>query len=245
MKELDLAGLKVRLAGGVDREGGGEGPLVVLLHGFGAPGDDLVPFWRVLDAPRGTRWAFPAAPFALQGDGGLASGAGYAPRDSRAWWMIDIERRLSAAERGELEAMSGEVPPGMADASARVSALLDELDARLKPTNVVLGGFSQGAMLACDVALRTDRALAGIALLSGTLVAADECAPLASRRRGLPVLQSHGMLDPLLPFAYAEKLRDLLQTGGLDVTWVPFRGGHEIPDPVLRALGGWIRTVLT
>jgi len=159
--------------------------------------------------------------------------------------MIDIERRLAAAERGELEAMSREVPLGMAEARARINALLDELDARLKPTKIVLGGFSQGAMLACDIALRTDRALAGIALLSGTLLAADEWAPLALGRRGLPALQSHGMVDPLLPFAYAEKLRDLLRTGGLDVTWVPFRGGHEIPDTVVQALGRWIRTVLT
>src|SRR5271165_3865850 len=92
--------LKVRIAGGTDREGGGEGPLVVLLHGFGAPGDDLASLWRIVDAPRETRWAFPAAPLVLQGD-------------SRAWWMIDIDRRLSAAERGELESMSREVPPGM------------------------------------------------------------------------------------------------------------------------------------
>jgi phospholipase/carboxylesterase len=235
MKEIELAGLTVRLAGGVDREGGGEGPLIVLLHGFGAPGDDLVPFWRVLDAPPGTRWAFPAAPFALEGQG---------QHDSRAWWMIDIERRLTAAERGELDALSQEVPPGLADARARITAFLDAIESRLKPSKTVLGGFSQGAMLACDVALNTDRPLAGIALLSGTLLAAREWAPLASRRRGLPVFQSHGMRDPLLPFAYAEKLRDLLQGGGLDVTWAPFRGGHEIPDGVMRALGQWIRSVL-
>ncbi|MDR4500552.1 MAG: hypothetical protein MRJ96_03745 [Nitrospirales bacterium] len=42
MKERTIAGLQVRIAGGNDREGGGTGPVVVLLHGFGAPGDDLV-----------------------------------------------------------------------------------------------------------------------------------------------------------------------------------------------------------
>ena len=42
MRVDKLGGLTVRLTGGVDGKGGGAGPLVVLLHGFGAPGDDLV-----------------------------------------------------------------------------------------------------------------------------------------------------------------------------------------------------------
>ena len=194
----------------------------------------MVPFWRFVDAPRGTRWAFPAAPVLLPGG----------PRDSRAWWLIDIERRLSAAERGQLDSLSLEVPPGLEKARAHIVSLLGELDASLRPNKVVLGGFSQGAMLSCDVALRTDIPLAGLALLSGTLVAADEWAQLAVRRSGLPVFQSHGATDPLLPFAYAEKLRDLLSAGGAVTTWVPFRGGHEIPDSVVRALGPWLRGVL-
>jgi phospholipase/carboxylesterase len=241
MKELNLAGMTVRLVGGVDREGGGDGPLVVLMHGFGAPGDDLVSLWRVLDAPSGTRGAFPAAPHVL---GRPAGAPASAFRDSRAWWMVDMERRLSAAERGALEALTLEVPPGMEEARAAVTALINELDSQLRPTKIVLGGFSQGAMLACDVALRTDRVLAGVVLLSGTLLAAKEWAAIASRRRGLAVFQSHGALDQLLPFAYAEKLRDLLIAGGVDVTWLPFRGGHEIPDGVVIALGRWLRTAL-
>jgi phospholipase/carboxylesterase len=43
MRVDKLGGLTVRLTGGTDGKGGGNGPLVVLLHGFGAPGDDLVP----------------------------------------------------------------------------------------------------------------------------------------------------------------------------------------------------------
>ena len=56
MRTLELGGLECRVVGGSDREGGGDGPVVVLLHGFGAPGDDLVPLWRVMDVPRGTRF---------------------------------------------------------------------------------------------------------------------------------------------------------------------------------------------
>jgi phospholipase/carboxylesterase len=233
VRRLEAGGLSVLVAGGVDREGGGDGPLVVLLHGFGAPGDDLASLWRVIDAPAGTRWAFPAAPLALEG-------MGYG---GRAWWMVDIERLIRAGERGR-EEHAREAPAGMSEAHARVVAMLDELGAQLKPSKVVLGGFSQGAMLSCDVALRTDRALAGVVLLSGTLVAQDEWAPLAARRRGLPVFQSHGTEDPMLPYTQAEKLRDMLRDAGAEVTWVPFRGGHTIPGTVTDSLGRWMRAAL-
>ena len=80
MRMDTLGGLTVRLTGGTDGKGGGNGPLVVLLHGFGAPGDDLVPLSEYLDAPTGTRFLFPEAPISIP------MGFG----DSRAWWMIDM-----------------------------------------------------------------------------------------------------------------------------------------------------------
>jgi phospholipase/carboxylesterase len=159
----------------------------------------------------------------------------------RAWWRVDIERLVAAGERGDRDELAREVPPGLSEAHAQVVAMLGDLGDRLKPSRVVLGGFSQGAMLACDVALRTSLPLAGVALLSGTLVARDEWGPLAASRRGLPFFQSHGTEDPILPFAQAEKLRDLLREGGAEVTWVPFRGGHAIPGPVTDGLGKWLR----
>jgi phospholipase/carboxylesterase len=234
MKRIaNLGGLSALVAGGTDREGGGDGPVVVLLHGFGAPGDDLAPLWRVIDAPPGTRWVFPEAPIAVPGMGG-----------GRAWWMIDVERFIRAQERGQIDELERDEPPGMELARERLGGLLDAVDAVLRPTRLLLGGFSQGAMLSCDVALRSARPLAGIALLSGTLLARDRWAGLVETRRGLRVFQSHGTGDPLLPFAQAEKLRELLRAGGAEVTWLAFRGGHEIPAQVVDALGRWARSTL-
>lgn len=221
--------LTVHLTGGDDREGGGNGPLVVLLHGFGAPGTDLVPLWRELRPPPGTRFAFPEAPLALDPYG-----------DARAWWMIDMAKLEAALAGGELRDLTRDVPEGMAEARALISGLLDELDA----PQVVLGGFSQGAMLALDVALRTDRPLAGLALMSGTLLAEHEWLPLMPKRKGLRVVQSHGRLDPLLPFSIAERLRDELTSAGLPVTFVPFNGGHEIAGSVIDALDGLLNASL-
>jgi phospholipase/carboxylesterase len=99
-------------------------------------------------------------------------------------------------------------------------------------------------MLATDVALRSERTLAGLVLMSTTLLAEDEWTPLFSKRAGLPVLMSHGRSDPLLPFALAERLRDLLGEAGLGVKWVAFNGGHGISDSVLSALGSFLSEVL-
>jgi phospholipase/carboxylesterase len=234
MKVEQLGSLKVRLTGGTDGRGGGDGPVVVLLHGWGAPGDDLVPLGQEIDAPRGTRYVFPEAPLSMQ------MGFG----DSRGWWMLDLEQRQRELAAGRARDLSRKVPEGLAEARAKVVALLDDLERRLAAKQIVLGGFSQGAMLACDVALRTGRPLAGLVMLSGTLLAADEWTPLMPKRKGLRVFQSHGSMDQLLPSFMAEQLRDLLVQAGLSVEWVGFRGGHEIPSVVLDRLGAFLRAVL-
>ncbi len=230
---MRLGDLDARIVGPVD----GEGPVVVLLHGFGAPGDDLVPLARVLRAKAGTRFVFPVAPLDL----------GRAFAGGRAWWLIDLEARLRAGGRRDLR----EVPDGLAEARQLVDGLLDDVARTLAPKEgapadgqLVLGGFSQGAMLALDVALRSDRALAGLVLMSGTHLAADEWAARLPARRGLPVFMSHGRDDELLPFATSEGLRDTLSAAGLPVTWVPFGGGHGIPERVLEGVSGFLEQTL-
>ena len=104
----------------------------------------------------------------------------------------------------------------------------------------MLGGFSQGAMLATDVALRLDEPPAGLVIFSGTLVNEAEWAARAPRRAGLGVLQSHGRQDPLLPFDNAVALRDLLAGAGLAVDFFAFDGGHALPPDALLRLGAFL-----
>jgi phospholipase/carboxylesterase len=230
-----FADLVVHIAGGTDREGAGSGPVVVLLHGFGAPGDDLVSLWRTLRAPAGTRFVFPEAPLPLP--------AGFG--NGRAWWWIDLEARMRRQEQG-LPRDLDSVPEGLEAARAQVDAVLSQVSDKLRPSpgQVVLGGFSQGAMLALDVALHSDRALAGLVLMSGTHLAAKEWSKRYEQRRGLPVFMSHGDQDPMLPFDGAEGLGQTLVAAGLQVEWLPFRGGHGIPWEVVEAVGGFLCRVL-
>ena len=236
MKRARVAGLDVVLTGGTDREGGGSGPLVVLLHGFGAPGDDLVPLQRVMRLPRETRFAFPAAPIELD------MMPGY---DARAWWHIDMMRLQNAIERGDMRDLSTEVPEGLDEARGKMDAFLTQIRADLSPSTLVLGGFSQGSMLSMDVALRTSQSIDALVILSGTLLAQDTWVPKMTGLRGKPIFQSHGTHDPILPYALAERLKTELTTAGANVTFVPFRGQHEIPPPVLDALVAFLEPVLT
>ena len=230
MQETTYGDLRVVLTGGSDRKGGGSGPVVVLLHGFGAPGDDLVPLFRILDVSRDVRFAFPQAPLSPPE---MASYGG------RAWWPRDLER-LQGRDR------SNEVPQGLASARDKLIACLDALQADLGvgPERVILGGFSQGGMLSCDVALRAAPAFAGLALLSTALISQEQWRPRIAAYTHLPVFQSHGRQDPVLPFAGAQRLRDLFTEVGCNVDWVEFNGGHEIPMSVLTGLSAFIGRTL-
>jgi phospholipase/carboxylesterase len=237
MRREKIAGLDVVLAGGTDRAGGGRGPVMILLHGFGASGEDLVPLWRVIEAPEDTRFVFPAAPLQLDmGWGG----------DSRAWWMIDMEKLQLAMVSGRRMELAGEVPEGLPAARQHLLDLIAALPGALgEPVDRwAIGGFSQGAMLSLDVALRAPSAPQAVVLMSGTLLAEKEWTALMPARAGMPVFQSHGRTDPLLPFGAADKLRELLVKAGLPVDFVPFNGVHEIPGSVVDRLGKFLLRTL-
>jgi phospholipase/carboxylesterase len=206
------------------------------MHGFGAPGDDLVDLAQTVAVPTGTRWFFPAAPLSIPMGWG----------ESLGWWMLDLERRQRASSSERARAIAQEIPAGLREARERLSAFLDDLTGhyRLDPEYTVLGGFSQGAMLACDVVLRTSAPWAGLVLLSGALLAQDEWHPLIAKRRELEVFMSHGQLDPILPALGAQQLRALLAAAGLRVEWHDFHGGHEIPEFIVDRLGGFLHRTL-
>ncbi len=236
MRQEHWAGLDVCITGGQDRQGSGEGPLVVLLHGFGAPGDDLVALWRYLNVPDEVRFLFPAAPLNL--DMGFG--------DARAWWMFDMERVTQARDKGQWDELSQEIPRGLPIARTQMQDVLSlAIESLSVPSqSLVLGGFSQGAMLSTDLILHSDIPFAGLALLSSTLIAKHEWLTRLPNRQGLPVFQSHGTDDPILAFSMAQQLRDHIKTAGLPVSLVEFRGGHEIPIQVLEGLGTFLQSVL-
>ena len=232
---VQMGGLNTRV---IDVLDGQASPslVVVLCHGFGAGGADLVPlaevFLRASERVAGaTRFYFPEAPLDLSSMGMWGS---------RAWWMIDMDAiNRALADSTFRDRTRNDRPEGMLEAREMVIKLVDEIreETGLPTSRIVLGGFSQGAMTTTDVAMQLDENPGALILWSGTLLNEAEWRERGEHHKGLKVLQSHGRQDLLLSYAWAEDLRDVLSEIGADVEFVPFDGPHTIPEEAL------IRTV--
>lgn len=216
---------------------------VVLCHGFGATGTDLAGLVQPLVAiepalAEQSVFIFPAAPLDISNRG---------VRGGLAWWMIDLNRLIYGPPPEFLEQFRRECPVGLAEAREALLKLIDEAGKHfeLKPDRFVLGGFSQGSMLATDVALRLPAAPAALVILSGGLINEAEWRGLAEKRGPLTVLQSHGRNDSILPFDVGNALHELLVAGGADVEFVPFTGDHEIPLMVVQKMAALLMRLLT
>jgi phospholipase/carboxylesterase len=108
--------------------------------------------------------------------------------------------------------------------------------------NLVIGGFSQGAMLATEVALFSPEPFAGLVVMSGSLLSEDRWRPRAKEvGPAIHALVSHGRADPIVPYEGGEGLKDLLTETGADVQWIAHRGQHEIPGQVLDAFAAFAK----
>ncbi len=205
---------------------GGTGPpTLVLLHGYGATAEQWVPFTRTILLPPGGRFVFPQAPDAMYPMAGVAFG--------RGWWPLDLASHIPPGK--SVPDISATRPEGIKRASSLVRDLLRDLSSA-PGGPILLGGFSQGAMVSAEVAFLSDQPMRGLILLSGTIVDEENWERHFSRRRGLPVFIAHGRHDRVLPFEVADRMRTKLAAAGLDVTWVPFDGGHEMPAEVVVRL---------
>lgn len=215
-RRREIAGLST-----LEFEAAAGAPVVVFFHGYGADGADLAPLAFELDLPRPARWLFPDAPLSLGEWGG------------RSWFPIDTADIERAQSSGQSIDWSDRVPP-MQQASDQALEFLAALG--VPWSKLILGGFSQGSMLALDLALRAPENPLGLVVLSGNLIKSRDWSLLAPKRKGLPFFQSHGIVDPILGLPGALKLEGLLKSAGLSGTLLKFEGGHSIPPEALSAL---------
>lgn len=193
------------------------------LHGYGAGMSDLAPLAHEMPLPPGSRWIFPNAPLTVP-IGPFWTGS--------AWFPIDIAALERAMATGSHRDLSGAAPPELGNAREALLALMAAAGG--SPSRWVLAGFSQGAMMALEVALHLPIPPAALLLWSGTLLQADIWRAQLPKLAGIPVLQSHGRSDPLLAFEAAERLQALLSEAGCRCEFIGFEGGHEIPRRALE-----------
>jgi phospholipase/carboxylesterase len=196
--------------------------LVILLHGYGSNGDDLIPLaldWR--SALPGTAFVAPDAPEPCPG----------APDGYQWWGVTSFDRAARAA--------------GVAKAAPLLDAFIDAELARygVAEANLALVGFSQGTMMALHVGPRRRRQIAGIVGYSGML--ADDAGlgdPAITRP---PILLIHGDADPMVPISALHQSEEALTAHGFSVETYVSRGlGHSIDLPGLRRGGQFLAHVL-
>lgn len=206
---------------------------VIFMHGYGADANDLSSLSHALLSEKRVRWIFPEGilkiPFSPTWFG-------------RAWFPIDFAAIERVRQKGEARNLSLSVPQGLE--KAREELLLMMSQANIDLSRTVLGGFSQGSMMAVDLTLRLPLDTLGLVILSGTLVNAAETEALAKRFAGFEVFQSHGLQDPVLPYSMAKKLWETLMEAGLKGKFIDFSGGHEIPPNVIKSLDQYLLDVL-
>lgn len=232
--EKYVDGMKV-----VEIPGRADAPVFFCMHGFGANCYDLAGLSQHLKFPEGTRYIFPDGILRID----LGYGAGY---EGRAWFPIDFAEIERIRREGGLRDLSKTLPAGMAEARDKLIDAMQKLEC--DPAKTVIGGFSQGAMLATEIMLSHPEYLAGLTILSGTLVnrtgwEKNVAEKYAAKQKILPFIQSHGRHDPVLPFQAAERLHEILIKNGGKGDFIAFEGQHEIPLEVVDGTNKWLKEI--
>jgi phospholipase/carboxylesterase len=193
--------------------------VLVLFHGRGADEHDLFPLLGVLDPDRRLLGLTPRGPLAL-------------PPGGAHWY--------------ELYRVGHPDPPTFRLIYARAAQWLQAIAAEteIPPERIVLGGFSQGAVMAYALAFGPGRprpaaviALSGfIPIVPGFELDLDPPLP--------PVAIGHGTYDDVIPVEWGRRARALLEHHGAEVLYTESRMPHTIDPRFAVRLQSWLADVL-
>jgi phospholipase/carboxylesterase len=190
---------------------------LVLFHGRGTSEHDLFPLLDALDPESALAGVTPRGPLTL-------------PPGGAHWYVV---------------ARVGYPDPGTFHATfERATRFVDGLPERLgvPPGRTVLGGFSQGAVMAYALGLGQGQPRpAGILAMSGFVPVVDGFEIDPANAEALPVAITHGTLDPIISVAFGRDARDRLTAMGADVTYREARVDHTVDPAWLPELSAWVR----
>jgi phospholipase/carboxylesterase len=192
--------------------------VLVLMHGRGANEYDLEPLLDALDPERRLVGILPRGPLAL-------------PPGGAHWYVVP---RVGYPD-----------PSTFHDSYRRLGDLVDAIPERfgVHADRVVVGGFSQGAVMSLAVGLGADRpAPGGVLALSGFIPQVDGLEIDPQSKRGLPVLIAHGTNDPVIPIDFAWDARSRLEGTGVDLTYYESPVSHTIDPRLIPDMRAWLES---
>ena len=193
--------------------GDAEGALV-LFHGRGADENDLYPLLDHLDPERRLVGATPRGPLSL-------------PPGGAHWYVV---REIGFPDRETFDA-------SYALASEWLAAFADETG--VPAERMILGGFSQGAVMTYALGLGAGRPqAAGLIALSGFMPTVEGFElELASAP---PVAIGHGVYDPVISVEWSRRAKQELEAAGAEVLYREYPLPHAIDPRFLGELGAWV-----
>jgi phospholipase/carboxylesterase len=193
-----------------------EGALV-LLHGRGADERDLFPLLDALDPARRLLGITPRGPLSL-------------PPGGAHWY------RLGGIPTPDPDTFF----PTFEAAAAFLDALPVPID------RVVLGGFSQGAVMSWALGLGTGRPRpAGIIALSGFMPEVEGFELDLTDLDGYPIAVAHGSLDPIIPVEFGRAAAERVGAAGADLLWREAPIPHTIDPQALPELQAFVASSLS
>ena len=201
-------------------EPGRSHPTVVLLHGLGDSMVGLVGLAPAIDDQR-YLYAFPNAPLKVR----LGNGA-----EGFAW-------------TASVDGLGDETLERSADKLCKFfDELMDEYG--LLPGGLVLGGFSQGGMMAYRCGLPEPEKFRGIAALSSRIPDPEALQTRLPDSRSQPIFMSHGTHDTMIPLEDGRRSRLYLEQHGYAPEYREYEMGHEMTLEVLVDLKKWLAGAL-
>ncbi|HRQ60182.1 MAG TPA: phospholipase [Alphaproteobacteria bacterium] len=198
--------------------------IVLLLHGLGSNGRDLIglaPYWDTVLPD--TLFVSPDAPFACD-----MVPPGYP--DSYQWFSLqdrDPDKILT----------------GVLHAAPILQAFMESLmeEHNVPPSKVVIGGFSQGCMMSLYMGPFYKKKLAGVLGYSGALVWPPSPAPLHK----LPIHLVHGNANDVVPVTAYHMAKEGLEAAGFSVSGHVTPGlPHSIDGAGIESGGAFLQKVL-
>lgn len=203
---------------------------VIVLHGLGADGNDFVPIIPELKLAQSLniRFIFPHAPIIP-----VTINSGY---KMRAWY--DIYGVAIADKIDEF---------GISQSVKAVGDLIEKEVSRGVPTeNIILAGFSQGAVIALSTGLTYPKKLGGIIALSGYLPAADKVFQRAtSINKHTPIFIGHGTEDPMVSYTLGKSCAVALEQAGYAIDFHSYPMPHSVCAEEVSDIKHWIEKIFS